>query len=59
MIAIGKINDIFNGQGITDSVRTKSNMDGVDQLLKVMKQDFMGLSFTSEWVRFMVTVAML
>lgn len=47
VIAVGKINDIFNGQGITDSVRTKSNMDGVDQLLNVMKQDFEGLSFTN------------
>ncbi|WP_086443727.1 phosphopentomutase [Candidatus Enterococcus lemimoniae] len=47
VIAVGKINDIFNGQGITDSVRTKSNMDGVDQLLNVMKLDFEGLSFTN------------
>lgn len=47
VIAVGKINDIFNGQGITQSVRTKSNMDGVDQLLNVMKQDFNGLSFTN------------
>ncbi|WP_459581018.1 phosphopentomutase, partial [Enterococcus gallinarum] len=47
VIAVGKINDIFNGQGITDSVRTKSNMDGVGQLLNVMKQDFTGLSFTN------------
>ncbi|MDZ5760425.1 phosphopentomutase [Carnobacterium maltaromaticum] len=45
VIAIGKINDIFNGSGITESVRTTSNMDGVDQLLKVMTQDFNGLSF--------------
>ncbi|QIL45968.1 phosphopentomutase [Vagococcus coleopterorum] len=47
VIAVGKINDIFNGQGITESVRTKSNMDGVDQLLNVMKKDFTGLSFTN------------
>lgn len=47
VIAVGKINDIFNGQGITEFVRTKSNMDGVDQLLKVMEQDFTGLSFTN------------
>lgn len=47
VIAVGKINDIFNGQGITEAIRTKSNMDGVDQLLKVMKQDFNGLSFTN------------
>ena len=45
--AIGKINDIFNGQGITDSVRTESNMDGVDKLISVMKTDFKGLSFTN------------
>ena len=45
VIAIGKINDIYNGQGITEYVRTKSNMDGVDQLLKVMEKDFRGLSF--------------
>ncbi|WP_368644874.1 phosphopentomutase [Alkalibacterium putridalgicola] len=47
VIAVGKINDIFNGKGITESVRTKSNMDGVDQLLKVMKKDFNGMSFTN------------
>lgn len=47
VIAVGKINDIFNGQGITDSVRTKSNMDGVDKLLEVMDKDFEGLSFTN------------
>lgn len=47
VIAVGKINDIFNGQGITASVRTKNNMDGVDKLLEVMKQDFTGLSFTN------------
>jgi len=45
VIAIGKINDIFNGAGVTDSIRTKSNMDGADQLLTVMKQEFTGISF--------------
>ena len=47
VIAIGKINDIFNGQGITEFVYTKSNMDGVDKLVTVLKQDFEGLSFTN------------
>lgn len=47
VIAVGKISDIFNGHGITEAVRTKSNMDGVDQLLKVMKKPFEGLSFTN------------
>lgn len=47
VLAVGKINDIFNGQGITETVRTKSNMDGVDKLLELMKKDFTGLSFTN------------
>ena len=47
VMAIGKISDIFNGEGITESVRTVSNMDGVDKLLDVMKKDFSGLSFTN------------
>ena len=47
VIAVGKINDIFNGQGMTDFVRTKDNMDGVDQLLNVMNKEFTGLSFTN------------
>lgn len=45
VIAIGKINDIFTGSGITDAVRTKNNMDGVDKLLDVMDSEFSGLSF--------------
>lgn len=47
VIAVGKIDDIFNGKGITESVRTTSNMDGVDKLLDVMEKDFTGLSFTN------------
>lgn len=47
VIAVGKINDIFNGAGVTQAIRTKSNMDGVDQLLHVMEQDFTGISFTN------------
>lgn len=47
VIAIGKINDIFNGQGITDFVRTESNMDGVDKLVKTIGRKFNGLSFTN------------
>lgn len=47
VIAVGKISDIFNGEGVTEAVRTVSNMDGVDKLLDVMKSDFHGLSFTN------------
>lgn len=45
--AVGKINDIFNGKGITHSIHTDHNMDGVDKLLGVMEEDFTGLSFTN------------
>lgn len=47
VVAVGKIDDIFNSKGITDTVRTQSNMDGVDKLLEVMKKEFNGLSFTN------------
>ncbi len=47
VIAVGKISDIFNGEGITEAVRTTGNMDGVDKLLDVMNKDFRGLSFTN------------
>ncbi|TDM00792.1 phosphopentomutase [Macrococcus carouselicus] len=45
VIAIGKINDIYDGEGVTETIRTKDNMDGMDQLMKVVKKDFEGLSF--------------
>lgn len=45
VIAIGKISDIFNGEGITDAIRTKNNDDGMDKFAEVVKQDFHGISF--------------
>lgn len=45
--AVGKINDIFAGVGITDMVRTTGNMDGVDKTIEYMKEDFDGLIFTN------------
>lgn len=45
VIAIGKISDIFDGEGVTQSLRTVSNMDGMDKLLETMDMDFTGLSF--------------
>lgn len=47
VIAIGKIYDIYNGEGVTESVRTISNDDGINQLLEVMARDFTGISFTN------------
>jgi phosphopentomutase len=45
VIALGKISDIYNGEGVTESVRTKHNMDGMDQMVKSFEKDFTGLSF--------------
>lgn len=45
VIAIGKINDIYDGEGVTEAVRTTSNMDGMDQLIRSMSKDFTGISF--------------
>lgn len=45
VIAIGKISDIYDGEGVTKSLRTKSNMDGMDKLVDTLNMDFTGLSF--------------
>ncbi|MBP2240748.1 phosphopentomutase [Cytobacillus eiseniae] len=45
VIAIGKISDIFDGEGVTKSLRTISNMDGMDKLVQTFDMDFTGLSF--------------
>ncbi|MFT9818441.1 phosphopentomutase [Lysinibacillus sp. NPDC056185] len=45
VIAIGKISDIFNGEGVTDAVRTKNNTDGMDKFAEVVRRDFHGISF--------------
>lgn len=45
--AIGKIRDIFNGHGVSISVHTESNMDGVDKTLEAMHADFEGFVFTN------------
>ncbi len=45
VIAIGKISDIYDGEGVTDAIRTKSNMDGMDQFISVLDRSFKGISF--------------
>ena len=45
--AVGKINDIFAGSGITKTVRTANNGEGVDRTLEWMQEDFEGLCFTN------------
>ncbi|OXS53479.1 phosphopentomutase [Cohnella sp. CIP 111063] len=46
-IAVGKIDDIFDGEGVTRSIRTVSNGDGMDKLIDCMRTDFTGLCFVN------------
>jgi phosphopentomutase len=46
-IAVGKINDIYSGEGVTRSYPTKSNADGIDRTIDILKTDFNGLLFTN------------
>jgi phosphopentomutase len=45
--AIGKIGDIFNQTGITTSIHTVSNSDGVQKTIDAIQMDFSGLIFTN------------
>ena len=45
VIALGKITDIFDGEGITETVRTVDNDDGMEKLIQSMDQEFTGLNF--------------
>ena len=45
VIAVGKINDIFVGKGITEFFRTKNNDDGIARTIEIMDKDFEGLCF--------------
>jgi len=47
VIGIGKIEDIFNGQGITEAIHTKDNMHGVDETINYINKDNNGLIFTN------------
>ena len=47
VIGIGKIYDILAGKSITQSTRTKSNTDGMEKTLELLKQDFKGLAFVN------------
>ena len=46
-ISIGKIYDIFAGQGVTESTRTTSNADGMDKTMQMLDRDFTGLCFVN------------
>lgn len=45
--AVGKIDDIFAGRGITQSIHVKDNMEGVDKTIGFIKERFSGLIFAN------------
>ncbi|WP_103072096.1 phosphopentomutase [Aquimarina sediminis] len=47
VVAIGKINDIFSGSGITQWKKTTDNNHGIQETITYIKQDFDGLIFTN------------
>ncbi len=47
VISVGKIADIFNGQGISEGHRTVSNDDGMGKTIQLAAHDFSGLCFVN------------
>lgn len=47
VISVGKINDIFVGEGITESHKSKSSVHGMEQTTEIAGRDFTGLCFTN------------
>lgn len=45
VLAVGKIKDIFAGQGITEAVYTSGNEEGIERTLEYLDRDFEGLCF--------------
>lgn len=47
VIAVGKIQDIFAGKGITEAVYTSGNAEGIERTLEYLDKDFEGLCFVN------------
>lgn len=47
VISVGKIYDIFDGQGLTESNKSKSSVHGMEQTIEIAARDFTGLCFTN------------
>ncbi|GAB6087803.1 phosphopentomutase [Alkaliphilus crotonatoxidans] len=47
VIAIGKIEDIYNGKGITEAIHTKDNLAGIQATIDYLKKDNQGIIFTN------------
>ena len=47
VISVGKINDIFDGEGITESNKSKTSVHGMEQTIEIAGRDFNGLCFVN------------
>ena len=47
VISVGKINDIFDGEGITETHKSKSSVHGMEQTIELAEKDFTGLCFVN------------
>ena len=47
VISVGKIGDIFDGEGITESNKSKSSVHGMEQTIEIAQRDFTGLCFVN------------
>lgn len=47
VISVGKIKDIFDGEGITEVYKSKSSVHGMEQTIDIAKKDFHGLCFVN------------
>lgn len=47
VISVGKIRDIFDGEGITGAYKSKSSVHGMEQTIELAQQDFHGLCFVN------------
>lgn len=47
VIAIGKISDIYDGEGVTEAIRSTSNKDGMDKFIQTFDKSFTGISFAN------------
>ena len=47
VISVGKIFDIFDGEGLTESNKSKSSVHGMEQTIEITKKDFEGLCYVN------------
>lgn len=47
VISVGKIKDIFDGEGITEAYKSKSSVHGMEQTIELAHKDFHGLCFVN------------